>query len=362
MIKLPKIDTQSTGEGEIEISAELEIEIFNNYREKALKALGEDVKIDGFRPGHIPEKVLVEQLGEEKILWEMAELAIADYYPAILQENKILAIGQPQVTISKIAKDNPLGFKIKTAIMPEIKIGDYKKIAEKINKKPEEKTETKNEEVDKVIEEIRKSRSSAEHAHHEHKEGEKCGSVSPEHSTEAGHENTLPELNDKFAQSLGQFKTLDELKAKIKENLELEKKTKAKDKKRVEIIEEIIKNSEIKIANLLIESEKDKMLAEMESQIGYMGLKFDDYLTHLKKTREELRSGWDKEARQRVAFGIILAEISKLENIGAPEEDLKREVDYLQNQYKDVSEDRLRSYAASLIINEKVFEFLENLN
>lgn len=348
MVHLPKINLQPTGEGEIEISTELEVEIFNSYREKALKALGENIKIAGFRPGHVPEKVIAEQIGEEKILWEMAEQAIADYYPAILQEQKIPALGRPEVTITKIAKDNPLGFKIKTAVMPEIKIGDYKKIASKINTAQGETSgpledsplAVKDEEIEKVIEEIRKSRASAEHA---------------------GHEHPLPPLNDEFAQSLGQFKTVDELKAKIKENLELEKKNKAKDKKRVEIIEEVIKNSEIKIASLLIESEKEKMLAEMESQIGYMGLKFDDYLAHLKKTREELKSGWDKEARQRIAFGLILAEIAKLEKIEAPEEDLKREIDYLKNQYKDVPEDRLRSYAASLIINEKVFEFLENL-
>lgn len=350
MIKLPKIDIQPAGEGEIEISTELEVEVFNNYREKALKALGEDVKIDGFRPGHVPEKVLIEQLGEEKVLWEMANQAIADYYPVILQENKIPALGQPQVTITKIAKDNPLGFKIKTAVMPEIKIGDYKKIAPSFSGKASNEPEVLPEEIDRMIEDIRKSRTSAEHAHHEHKESEKCE-----------HEEKLPEINDEFAQSLGQFKNLDELKAKIKENLELEKKNKAKDKKRVEIIEEVIKTSDIKIASLLVENEKEKMLAEMESQIGYMGLKFDDYLSHLKKTRDELKSGWDKEARQRVAFGLVLAEIAKLEKIEAPEEDLKREVDYLKNQYKDVPEDRLRSYATGLIVNEKVFEFLENL-
>lgn len=358
MIKLPKVDIKPVAEGEVEISTELEVEIFNSYRDKALKTLGNDVKIDGFRPGHIPENVLIEKIGEEKILWEMAQLAVSDYYPLILQEHKLPALGQPEVIISKIAKDNPLGFKIKTAIMPEIKIGDYKEIAKlaggETSGSLEDSPPANDEEINRVLEDIRKSRANAEHSKHENKEGEKC-----EHDAPITDE--LPELNDDFAKSLGQFQTLDELRAKIKENLELEKKNKAKDKKRVKIVEEIIKKSELKIAKILIESEKDKMLAEMESQIGHMGLKFDDYLAHLKKTREDLRGSWDKEARGRVAFSLVLAEISKLEKIGAPEEDLKREVDYLKNQYKDVPEDRLRSYAASLIINEKVFEFLENL-
>lgn len=339
-------------EGELEITGELDVAEFETYRDKALKALGQDAKIDGFRPGHIPENVLIEKLGEEKILWEMAQQAISELYLQIITENKIMALGRPEITITKIAAGNPLGFKINTAIMPEVKIGDYKKIAKEVNAKPEESLETNDEEVLKVLEELRKSRSTAEHSHHEHKEGEKC-----EHDENA----ELPELNDDFAKSLGQFKTLDELKAKIKENLVLEKANKAKDKKRVGIVEGIISASEIKMAKVFIENEKDKMLAEMEGQIGYMGMNFDDYLTHLKKTREELRDSWSKQARERVAFGLILGEIAHLENITAPEDELKNEVDYLKNQYKDVPEDRLKSYASGLIVNEKVFEFLEGL-
>jgi len=343
-----------TEEGELEITGELAVADFAKYREKALKSLGQGVKIDGFRPGHIPENVLVEHVGEEKVLWEMAQEALNDLYPQIVTENKITALGRPEITITKLAPENPLGFKIKTAIMPEIKIADYKEIAKKVSAEPEETLDIKDEEVLTVLEDIRKSRVSAEHAHHEHKEGEKC-----EHEDSPAGE--LPELNDDFAKSLGQFQTLDELKAKIKENLELEKKNKAKDKKRVKIVEEIIAKSELKIAKILVESEKDKMLAEMEGQIGQMGLNFEDYLTHLKKTKEELRDSWSKQARERVAFGLILGEVAHLEKITAPEEDLKNEVDYLKTQYKDIPEDRLRSYATGLIVNEKVFEYLENL-
>lgn len=341
-------------EGELEITGELALDIFETYREKAVKTLGQDAKLDGFRPGHIPENVLVEKLGEEKILWEMAQQAISELYLQIITEKKIMALGRPEITITKIAAGNPLGFKIKTAVMPEVKIGDYKESAKKVNAEPEESLEASDEEIKNVLEELRRSRSSTEHSHHEHKEGEKC-----EHDHDAPSE--LPELNDEFAKNLGEFESLEALKAKIKENLALEKGHKAKDKKRVKTVEDIIAKSEIKMAQVFIENEKDKMLAEMEGQVGYMGMNFDDYLTHLKKTKEELRDSWSKQARERVAFGLILGEIAHLENITAPEDELKNEVDYLKNQYKDVPEDRLKSYASGLIVNEKVFEFLEGL-
>lgn len=315
----PTIKITPSGEGEIELSGELSIADFNTYRPRALKKLGEEIKVAGFRPGHIPEKVLIEQVGEEKVLWEMAEQAIAEIYPEILRHHKIIALGRPEVAITKIAKDNPLGFKIKTAIMPEIKLGDYKKIAKEINGEPvEEPKPITDEEINKIFDEVKK-----QHDGHNHSD--------------------------------------EELKTNIKANLELEQKTKIKDKRRVKIVEAVIKNSDLKIAQILIENEKDKMLAEMESQIGYMGLKFDDYLTHLKKTREELREGWNEQARERVAFGLVLGEIANQEKIEAPADELKNELDYLKSQYKDVPEDRLRSYATSLILNEKVFEFLEGV-
>lgn len=354
MTKLPDYQINNSGEGELEISCELSVADFETYREEALKSLGKEMKLDGFRPGHIPTNVLGEKLGEEQILTEMAELAISRIYPAIVTEKKIMAIGRPNVTLTKLAKDNPLGFKIKTALMPELEIADYKAIAQKINAESQEAIEIKDEEVQAVLEDIRKSRAQTDHSHHEHKEGEKC-----EHEDLPIGE--LPELNDEFAKSLGQFQTLEELKAKIKENLELENKQKAKDKKRVSLISEIIKASKLSIAPLLIEAEKDKMLAEMEAQISSMGLKFDDYLSHLKKTKEELREAWGEPARERVAFGLILVRIAELEKIAPTDEELKNELDYLKDHYKDVEEERLRSYAIGLINNEKVFKLLEEL-
>ena len=64
----PDIKINKIGDAEIEIVGELNSEDFATFRAKAIKNLGENAQIDGFRKGHIPEKVLVEKVGEEKIL------------------------------------------------------------------------------------------------------------------------------------------------------------------------------------------------------------------------------------------------------------------------------------------------------
>ena len=113
----------------VEIEGELEAEVFESYLDKALKKLGEQVEVPGFRKGKVPENILMSQLPESKILEEMAELALADHYPKIIEEHKIDAISRPEVAITKLARKNPLGFKILTSVLPEIKLPDYKKLA-----------------------------------------------------------------------------------------------------------------------------------------------------------------------------------------------------------------------------------------
>ena len=355
-------------QSEVEIEGELITEAFTSYRPKVIKSLNEALKVDGFRPGHIPEKVIIEKVGEEQILLDMAELALKEYYPKIVEENNLDVIGRPDINLTKVAKDNPLGFKIKTAVVPEVTLPDYKKIASQQNSEKAETIEIGEEEVTKALEEIRQR--SSHHHEHEHKEGEKCDVASPEHA-KAGHDDTLsadaessgetkPEINDDWAKTIGQFEGLDDLKAKLKASIKMEKEMRAKEKHRLKIVDGIQKASKFELSPVLVESELQKMFGELQGQIEQMGLKFDDYLTHLKKTREDLKKDWHQDAVKRVGFGLILDALTKAEKIEVPAEELDKEIDYLSTHYADANPDRLRAYAKTVIAHEKTFEFLEN--
>lgn len=113
---------------EVEITGEIPAEDFEHERQHAVIHLSEDIKIDGFRPGKAPEKVIIDKIGERNILDKMAILVLQREYPKIIEEKKIKAIGRPEITITKLAANNPLGFKIKTYVMPEVELPDYKKI------------------------------------------------------------------------------------------------------------------------------------------------------------------------------------------------------------------------------------------
>lgn len=338
VIKLPK--------SEVEIEGEIAADVFESYFSKALKKISQNVKLDGFRAGKVPENVLISKVGEMPILEEMAKLALSEHYPKILEEEKIDAISQPQISITKLARNNPLGFKIKTAIVPEIKLPDYKQIAKNITSEKREEISVSDEDVESTIMDIRKSRAPKKHV------------ANPK--LETSDVSGLPKFNDEFVQALGPFKDVADFKTKLKENIKLEKENREKEKIRLKIIEQIIEESVLEVPEILIEVELNKILYKMESDITQMGLKLEDYLKHLNKTRDDLRKEFRKDAEKKAKLVLILNEIAKAETIVADEEQVAKEVAAILEHYKDADPERARMHAENVLTNEKIFQFLEN--
>ncbi len=353
-----KIEIKKLPGSLIEIEGEISASDFEAEREDTVLELGKSVKVDGFRPGAVPEKVLVEKVGEATFLEHMAEKAIGKAYPDIIKDNKVEAIGRPEITITKIAKDNPLGFKIKTVVLPEIELAEWRPLAKKVmSVKEEVKVEDK--EVDGVIESIRKSR--ATQAPQEEKEGKVPSEGEKEEK--APVEPVLPELTDEFVKTLGDFKDVADFREKISQNIKLDKEMKSKEKKRIEVVEKIIEKSKIEVPDMLVESEKGKMLAEMKASVSQMGLKWEDYLGHLKKTEEEILGGWGEDAKKRSSFGLILRELAIKEDVKVSDEELDTEVEKIVAHYQthgqEIEKERVRDYAYGVLRNEKVFEMFE---
>lgn len=354
-----KIKTKKLEKSEVEILGTIETTDFDKYEEKALKHIGERLELQGFRKGKAPVDVVKKNIPEMELLEEMAELAINEAYPKILQENKIDAIGRPQITITKIGKGSDLEFKIVTATLPELDLPDYKKIAKAECSKDDFNKEIKVEdaEVEKTILELRKMKAEQSRPPHEHKEGE--SEEDHKKATEPIPESEYPKFDDDFAKSFGNFETADEFKKKIKSNLRLEKETGQKDKLRLSIIEELIKETKGDIPEVLIESEEEKILYRLKADIANMGLKFEDYLKQIAKKEEDLRKEWRPDAEKRAKLQMIIRTISEKENLKPTEKEIKDDLDRLMKMYKDADVTRARAYVEQMLENEKVLKFLE---
>jgi len=367
-----KINIKKLPKSEVEIEGEIETDIFESYFEKAVKKLGENIEIDGFRKGKVPEQVLLSKIPESKILEEMAEMALSEYYPKIIEEQKIMAISRPEIGITKIARKNPLGFKIKTAVIPEVELPEYKGIAKKaIGELTEEEknTEVTEKEVEDTILDIRKSRapkikmaeSAKGHVHDENCEHESPSAKEEpvEDSNKKEPEIELPKFDDDFVKSLGPFKDINDFKEKLKENIKLEKENQAKEKTRLKIVEKIIAETKVDMPEILIDIELDKIIYRMESDITAMGLKFEDYLKHINKTEEEIRKDFRADAEKKAKLALVLNKIAETEKIEADKEQIAKEVAMILEHYKDADPERAKLHAENVLTNEKVFQFLE---
>lgn len=364
-----KIDKKDLPKGEVEFKVVLDEKEFEQYHAKGFASVQQTVEIDGFRKGNAPEEIIVKKYGDMIILEEMANLALRDAYVKAVDEHKISPISDPKVTITKLAKGNPLELTIVVPVMPEIKLPAYKKLAKEAAT-DSEVVEVTDKDIEDVLEELRKGRATQhsheghdhnhddhdhshdhDHAHHSHDEGKEG---------EEKKEVALPELNDDFAKSFGgDFKTLDDLKSKIGGNLKLEKEQKLREKRRTKIMEKLLEETKAEIPHVIIEGELNNMLAQMKTDITRFGGTWEEYLTHTKKTEEELKSSWTQDAEKRALSQLLLHKIAQAEKLTATDEEIEVELVRILATVQDADEERAKAYLYQALTNEKVLKFLE---
>lgn len=345
-------------------------------------------------------------------------------------KKQFLPVGSPEITVMKLAPGNEFIYKAVLAIMPEVVLSDYVAIAKKITASEKKEITVSDEEIEKTLEWIRESRmqttpvervaekndlveidftlrhnnvkwEGGESRNHplvigkqsfipgfeEHLVGMKAGDEKdfslaiPENwrdhalagKTIDAHvkmnivkERILPELTQEFIKQLGAFDSLAMLKKSISDGIYQEKQEKEKQRVRTLIIEAIAQKIETEIPDVLREREIEKMLEELKNGIEQMGMKWEDYLLHIKKTIEQLHDEWHDEAHKRVKIALSLHEIAHKEHIEPNAEEIEKKSNEFLRQFKtadmaqkQIDPDRLREYARGILKNEKVFEFLE---
>ncbi|MEK7540814.1 MAG: trigger factor [Patescibacteria group bacterium] len=431
--KLPK--------SQMEIGFELTAEEFQKHINHALLYLKEHVKIDGFRQGQAPLKMVKERIGQENLLMEAGDLAVKETYLKYIGENKLEPIGEPEVQILKIVptesrihdgetigtEGNPFLFKVVITILPEIQLPDYKDIASKIIRQSAKKEiSVADAEIEDALNYLQKSRAKFSQID---KEAEKKDFVEIEYQSKdinnneavkdrfilgegglmkgfednvvgmkAGQEKEfsvkfpdnasrkdlagkdiifkvrtvsvqkmeLPEINDEFAKQLGEFDSLVALKSNIKEGLIVEKKEGEKQRQRGEILEKIAEKIDFEISEKLVDSEQQRLLEDLKNNIsGKFKISFEEYLSSVKQTEEEIKKTFAKEAEKRIKNFLVLKEIGKKEGIRAEEDEVEEELNktikiYSTEQLAKIDIGQFREYTKDVIYNEKVFQKLES--
>lgn len=178
----------------------------------------------------------------------------------------------------------------------------------------------------------------------------------------------VPELNDEFIKkmNLEGCSTVDELKAKIREELTQMKTEQEENRLAMAILTRVAEGAQMDIPAAMIDSQVSQHMEQYENQLKQYGMSFDDFLKASKQTAEEFRARLVPEAENELRSALVLDAIASAEQIGADEKDLAKEYELLSTVYNFPPE-QLKMFipqeaVAAQITQRKTLEFLKSNN
>lgn len=416
--------TETASSTKREIQVEIPAEEVTRETQTLIQKYQKLARIPGFRQGHAPASIIRQRFSED-IKTDVAESLVPKYFRREAEKQGLKPVSQPRVTDLHIHDGEPLKFKASFEVLPEIKVEGYKELrAEKaetavsddeveqsvkglieqhatyntiegrtladgdfaqasLDGKPKaEGAEAKPVHMDEVLIEIGGKNTMPEFT--ENLRGASTGDektfdvVYPADFTDqrlAGQtftytvkitgikQKTLPELNDQFAKELGEFATFDEVRKRIRENIEHERQHNAEREAKDKLIAELVKRNEFEVPEALVEHQIDIRLERGVRALAAQGMRTEDIK---KMDFARLRTGQREQAVQDVKAALLLEKIAEEEKIEVSDEEVEKEIEAVAKQSQQTSEavrarltrdgalDRIRDR----IRDEKTLDFL----
>jgi trigger factor len=426
---MEKVSIKKLPHSKIEFEISIPSKELKTFLKKAAEEYSQENPLPGFRPGKASLEAVERKIGKKALEEKAQELAVKEKYLQILKNQKIEAIEYPKIVPKKNTKGTKIKFKVTVSVFPEIKLCNLRKLT--IKKPQLEKIKVNPIEVDLAIDRIRKMRAKLITVNRKVEMGDRVeinfklsmkgvpleGGTSLNHPLIIGdnkfipgfedkllgmkknetkkfklnfpkdyydkklrgkegefevkiklvQKQELPELNDDFVKSNGNFANVEEFKKNMQESIKNEKRERQLSLALNKLFEAIIKNSTAEIPNVLIDEEKGKMFAELEQNVAKMGLDMKTYLDQIKQTKEKILDGWNEDAKKRIKISLALKKIATEQKLkiskkeiteGAKKimEDLKKEA---PAKAEELDLQDLKRYVKVLIINEKAVEWLK---
>jgi trigger factor len=354
-------------------------------------------KVDGFRPGHVPQNVL-EKKYKKEIEDEIVNHIVSDEYAKVVTENNLKPVDNVNL-IKYENKDDKIELVFTIPVLPEIKLGEYKGV-----KAEKEKLDITEEKLNEEIERLRANAAKLKEVEEktaaelndvvninfegfidgEAFEGGKAegfdltlGSKSFIDTFEeqiTGHKKgdefdvnvTFPEnygaanlsgkpalfkvkvnsikrkeeaeLNDDLAKELG-YDSLEDLKSKTKENLTKREENRIESDFRNKVVEKVVENVSVEVPEQLVQKEIQYRMSEFAQQLQMQGMSIGQYFEMTGQNAEKMRETLKESAEKSIKAQLVLDEIAKVENISATDEDVNKEIEKMAEMYgveKDV--------------------------
>ena len=412
----------SSSSSKREIQVEIPVEEVTRATETLIQKYQKLARIPGFRRGHVPPSVIRQRFSKD-IQNDVVDALVPRYFRKEADKLGLTPVSQPRVTDLHVHDGEPLRFKASFEIMPTIRAEGYRDLrAEKpaisvtdeevaqsldslrvqhatfssvegrvvadgdfaqvsLDGKPKD-GDGKPVHMDDILVEI-----AGKNTMPEFTESLRGASAGDERSFDVNYpqdasdqrlagktftytvrvqsikQKSLPELNDQFAQELGEFADLDEVRKRIREGMEAERKHDAEHQAKDKLVAELVKRNEFEVPEALVERQIDIRLERGLRALAAQGMKAEEIK---KMDFNRLRAGQREQALQEVKASLLLDRIAEEEKIEVSDAEIDREIEALAKQSKQTPEeirarltrdgalDRIRNRIRS----EKTLDFL----
>ena len=377
-----KATVENLGPTRVKLNVEVPFEELAPAIDTAYKRIARQVKVQGFRPGKVPPRILDQRVGRGVVLEEALNDALPKLYRAAVDEHEVAAVGQPEVDLTSFADGAPLTFTATVDVRPDINLPDYEGLPVTVDA-----ISVSDEEVDQQLGSLRDRFSTlrtverpaangdfvvidihATDAEGERIEGSEAAGLTYEVGTDslitgideavagaspgdlrtfqaeiqygvhagttatfhvtvtAVKEKESPELDDDFAKTASEFDTIAELRDDVRARIErirrLEQGVQARDR----VLEALLERTEVPLPESMVEAETDWRVQRMAQQVSEAGMTLEQFLADSGQTVEQLRADAREGAEQAVRAQLVLDAVGVKEEIGVNEAELTDQV------------------------------------
>ena len=366
----------------VKLTVEVPFEELQPSIDAAYKRIARQVKVQGFRPGKVPPRILDQRVGRGVVLEEALNDALPKLYSTALDEAQVPAIGQPDVDLSQFADGAPLVFTAEVDVRPDVELPSFEGLPVTVDA-----VSVSDEEVDEQLSSLRDRfatlRSveravqngdyvvidiSATNEQGEPIEGSEAAGLSYEvgsqsliggidealvgavvgesrdftakieYGVHAGttatfhvtvtdvKEKDAPPLDDEFAAMASEFETIADLRNDVRGRIERMRKLEQGVQARDRVLEELLARTNVPVPESMVQAETDWRLRRMAEQVAETGQSIEQFLAATGQTEETLRNDALAGAEQAARAQLVLDAIGTKEELGVSEAELTDQV------------------------------------
>ena len=372
-----KTDVEELSPTRVKLTIEVPFEELKPSLDKAYREVARQVRIPGFRPGHVPPRIIDQRLGRGVVLEQAVNDAVPQLYGKALEDNDVLALGQPELEITRLDDGEQLAFTAEVDIRPRFELpdlagmpvtvddaevspdeveeyiaglrerfaslkgvdrpagtGDYVSIdlSASVDGKPVEDAQASGisyevgsgsllDGLDEALTGMSAGDTgtfTAELASGE-QAGQQAAVAVTVHSVKV---KELPELDDEFAQSASEYDTLGEFRAGTRSRLHTVKRMQQAGQARERALDALLARIDIPLPERLVASEIDRREHSLDEQLERAGATRDAYLQSRSLTSAGLDEEMAADARRFVKSGFVLDQIARQEDLEVEQEEL----------------------------------------